>query len=1217
MPLSELDKLLLGEPELKLSELDKLLLGEAPVPYLHREKQTFAIKPEEEPTWWGEAWEKAKGFGEWLFPRGVQDLPGQYGAAIEKGGMAAGEAMTWLVRLLPGNEDLPSYAEQDTARQALTVGQAGSTIALATIAIGQGITTVRGLRNFLRLKKGAEMTRAGALEEAGLKVKETITKPLVGEEAVRAKRVFEFVPKKTAEGVADLPTIFKQLKQSFAQVKVVEKQALTNALDRIILQQLELVKPSITSNIQITDTARMQATKQIVEQVTKFYPVEFSPKVIPTIFEEVQKLIPFAVNQLRTFGEYTQLERGVEKISPEQEIVDTELAKPLDRVSDYGEKYVAPEVETRPTEKLEIAPKAEMRAKEIIGVTSDPSETGYILQDGTMLDFSGRHYASGYKAGKPLPGQPDYLAGQRGVDHREVNIVYPEGIGGTEAMIKFEEEENAIRFGLYGNKDINISLTNAQNITDTQWKALSKIQRDYGATVNYDIYDSKTQNILESGETTSINEVKKSFMKSVPEIAPKAKLPPSIEQEVSMGGGPILGAGMELTAEKPFEIKEKGGLKKAIDNAVKNFSVYTRIKKENPKAYQHFREFKGGQQLALINAKKITYETWGEINKGEAMAIQRAVQIPILANKLPENLREPYTRVKDVLEDRKQRLIDMGKMTVGWPQSYIAKLDKEAEKLLEEMASLKQQGAIAKRQSRIIEIEELKKVLSKREFFPADYLVKPETQPQILKLLPENKWRNSQLRSKFRAGKFVPDIDTAIKWGLQPVDARASFMDYMTWFEEQENTYILYQGLKDIPDAVMKPTKNNPPPQDWKEVIGISELKGYYASPFIEDVLTEFNTRDVRIGLEKAYMEVARWGKMASFYNPIIMGGVYDPQQGYMAAGLRALNPIAYVKSIISVKKEDEFYKQCVAADLFPKPVDLGPEKNMDKLILSVAKQMDKDVPKVTKLIEEWTNGEWNFKGKSNTKKMLDGIKGLYSAEWNLTWGLDAASRMTTVKALLAQGWEFNDAVERARFYHADYGDLPGATRRFANYFMWTPSYQAAMAKVYTNMVAHPIKERGPLLRWIGFWLLVGTGMSMAGYKFDRYRWTKDVKDGMQDVIMMPGPLAWPFKMILRDPVLGAYWQSSVPANIFLSIYKNYDGLGNQIYDPNASEVVQKGQWALFALERFFRPLEGTIRLTDTERKIEDRLLALVAAMKYQRKKPKEKKKPIERWWEK
>lgn len=57
MPLSELDKLLLGEPEPKLSEFDKLLLGETP-----------AMEPEEEPTFWEEAWKKVEGVSEWWRP---------------------------------------------------------------------------------------------------------------------------------------------------------------------------------------------------------------------------------------------------------------------------------------------------------------------------------------------------------------------------------------------------------------------------------------------------------------------------------------------------------------------------------------------------------------------------------------------------------------------------------------------------------------------------------------------------------------------------------------------------------------------------------------------------------------------------------------------------------------------------------------------------------------------------------------------------------------------------------------------------------------------------------------------------------------------------------------------------------------------------------------------------------------------------------------------
>lgn len=58
------------------------------------------------------------------------------------------------------------------------------------------------------------------------------------------------------------------------------------------------------------------------------------------------------------------------------------------------------------------------------GTTRDHRETGYVLPDGRMLDLSGRHYASGYvhEGGKhyPAPGQPDYLRGNRVVDHREL-----------------------------------------------------------------------------------------------------------------------------------------------------------------------------------------------------------------------------------------------------------------------------------------------------------------------------------------------------------------------------------------------------------------------------------------------------------------------------------------------------------------------------------------------------------------------------------------------------------------------------------------------------------------------------------------------------------------------------------------------------------------------------------------------------------------------------
>ncbi len=51
------------------------------------------------------------------------------------------------------------------------------------------------------------------------------------------------------------------------------------------------------------------------------------------------------------------------------------------------------------------------KAKERFGTTRDIREAGYVLPDGTMLDFSGRHMAS---------GDTSYLNGGRTVDHRDI-----------------------------------------------------------------------------------------------------------------------------------------------------------------------------------------------------------------------------------------------------------------------------------------------------------------------------------------------------------------------------------------------------------------------------------------------------------------------------------------------------------------------------------------------------------------------------------------------------------------------------------------------------------------------------------------------------------------------------------------------------------------------------------------------------------------------------
>jgi hypothetical protein len=87
---------------------------------------------------------------------------------------------------------------------------------------------------------------------------------------------------------------------------------------------------------------------------------------------------------------------------------------------------VAITLENRVASSINSVPRADIfqSAKRRFGVTQSLYEAGYVLPDGTMLDFSGRADA-GYVQGddlvfRPRAGERDYMQDQRSTDHREV-----------------------------------------------------------------------------------------------------------------------------------------------------------------------------------------------------------------------------------------------------------------------------------------------------------------------------------------------------------------------------------------------------------------------------------------------------------------------------------------------------------------------------------------------------------------------------------------------------------------------------------------------------------------------------------------------------------------------------------------------------------------------------------------------------------------------------
>lgn len=112
-------------------------------------------------------------------------------------------------------------------------------------------------------------------------------------------------------------------------------------------------------------------------------------------------------------------------------------------------------------------PALQEAAKAHFGTTYFPAETGYLMDDLSRLDFTGRHYTGGYNKianrNIPEPGKPDYLKLQRSVDHRELDDLVGNG-DNWQRMSDFMDKTGAVRYDInYG-----VSLVNKNKPNDKQ-----------------------------------------------------------------------------------------------------------------------------------------------------------------------------------------------------------------------------------------------------------------------------------------------------------------------------------------------------------------------------------------------------------------------------------------------------------------------------------------------------------------------------------------------------------------------------------------------------------------------------------------------------------------------------------------------------------------------------------------------------------------------------
>ena len=164
----------------------------------------------------------------------------------------------------------------------------------------------------------------------------------------------------------------------------------------------------------------------------------------------------------------------------------------------------------------------EQNAVSTFGTTYSWNETGYLTPSGKQLDFSGKRDGA--------------QAGYRSMDHRDVSELYDaEGVGGTDAMIKFMNEGN-IRISP------EMGGINLQSMpTKAQFDKLQSFVRKNGGEVTID-FDDANGNTLHSieypqgtGPVRINNDIKRYYNEGkVPEISETQRFSFSRKDDVSV-----------------------------------------------------------------------------------------------------------------------------------------------------------------------------------------------------------------------------------------------------------------------------------------------------------------------------------------------------------------------------------------------------------------------------------------------------------------------------------------------------------------------------------------------------------------------------------------------------------------------------------------------------------------------------------------------------------
>jgi len=532
------------------------------------------------------------------------------------------------------------------------------------------------------------------------------------------------------------------------------------------MNKMEAAKELIDTLSDKVNASKIQDLVLNSEADTEQAPVQDTNQVV-----DVNKKVAPVSAEIAQTETGTETSPVVAKTAPTQ--TGAETAQVEEEIS-LADEQVKAKVETKTISQI---------AEQTFGTTTNLKEAGYILEDGKMLDFSGKR---------------DGGAGNtRDMDHREVQSLYS-GLGQTESMNQFLEDTNAVRIGVTDDS-ANIDIV-GNNLTEKQ---IAKIVQ---ATmkkqmVNIDYYKNAKDNNPTKTKTLNIplaSTVKNAIteLTATTETEPTTTYTPTT-QEIAKVEQSVKDLTLALEASKDPTMTVKDPL----------MSLYGGLIDKSATKFLDAKLKKHQKLLQELLAKKVTKESITEVKKlmrvkntiadlkAEFEGYKTAQKEVAEKSKERARMTKKTTKLKDAATDLKKNSKQMYPHYKAMAEEILDLLDIKAKSISTKklMSLTKSQEFFAKEKKSDPSYEIPERMKAELERLGKQSISSmTESEIDILQTAIDHITNQNKLKGMLIAGQNKRRVDKVIASMQESLDKAKKLIDGDTKLKSNEKSLIQY-----------------------------------------------------------------------------------------------------------------------------------------------------------------------------------------------------------------------------------------------------------------------------------------------------------------------------------------------------------------------------------------------------------------------------------------